>query len=194
MADADSRQILLPPAEATAVAETLGISEQLAQISFFRVLLRHPRLAKAVREVFASVNQGALDQRLLQLVVLRVAWTTGSVSQWSLHWQIAKGAGLTKEERFAVRDWRSYPGFGNPERAVLAATDETLADGAVSRETWAACEEELTTFEERLELLTAIGTYQTASQLLRTLEIPLEEGIRPWPPDGHGPANWQNPA
>jgi hypothetical protein len=26
------------------------------------------------------------------------------------------------------------------------------------------------------------------SQLLRSLEIPLEDGLRPWPPDGQAPA------
>ncbi|MFP8876864.1 MAG: carboxymuconolactone decarboxylase family protein, partial [Myxococcota bacterium] len=35
-----------------------------------------------------------------------------------------------------------------------------------------------------LELLGAIGTWRFVSQLLRSLEVPLEEGVAPWPPDG----------
>ena len=67
---------------------------------------------------------------------------------------------------------------------MLAATDETLEAGAVSAETWAQCARLLPGIEEQLELLGAIGTWRFVSQLLRSLEVPLEEGVAPWPPDG----------
>ena len=70
------------------------------------------------------------------------------------------------------------------ERAVLAATDEMLAGGTISPETWAACEKYVGAREELLELVAAIGTWRMISSLLRSLEIPLEEGVEPWPPDG----------
>jgi alkylhydroperoxidase family enzyme len=87
-----------------------------------------------------------------------------------------------------VRDWRAHPGFGAPERAVLAATDETLERGAISPETWRACESALGSAENLLELVTAIGNWRLFSQLLRSLEIPLEDGVASWPPDGRSPA------
>lgn len=39
-----------------------------------------------------------------------------------------------------------------------------------------------------LELVTAIGTWRMVSGILRTLEVPLEDGVGSWPPDGLGPA------
>ena len=67
---------------------------------------------------------------------------------------------------------------------MLAATDETLAAGTISPETWAACETHMVGPESLLELAAAIGTRRLISSLLRSLEIPLEEGMDPWPPDG----------
>ena len=37
---------------------------------------------------------------------------------------------------------------------------------------------------ELLELVVAIGNWRLFSSLLRSLEVPLEEGVAPWPPDG----------
>ena len=70
---------------------------------------------------------------------------------------------------------------------MLAATDETLATGTISPETWAACEANIAGREELLELVAAIGTWRMISSLLRSLEIPLEDGVEPWPPDGQQP-------
>jgi alkylhydroperoxidase family enzyme len=87
-----------------------------------------------------------------------------------------------------VRDWRGYDGFGPAERAVLAATDDVLRDGAVSAESWAACERELrgdTTV--LIELVTAIGAWRMVASILRSLQVPLEEGVSSWPPDGRSP-------
>jgi hypothetical protein len=73
------------------------------------------------------------------------------------------------------------------DRAVLAATDETLERGAISADTWAQCAAALPSVEEQLELVSAIGAWRLISQVLRSLEVPLEEGVSPWPPDGASP-------
>lgn len=38
-----------------------------------------------------------------------------------------------------------------------------------------------------VELVVAIGNWRLFSSLLRTLGVPLEDGIAPWPPDGASP-------
>jgi hypothetical protein len=38
-----------------------------------------------------------------------------------------------------------------------------------------------------IELVVAIGNWRLFSSLLRSLEIPLEDGVAPWPPDGKPP-------
>ena len=73
------------------------------------------------------------------------------------------------------------------DSAILAATDETLDGGMISDATWAACAAHLKTAEERIELVVAIGNWTLFSQLLRSLKIPLEDGVVAWPPDGKKP-------
>ena len=79
-------------------------------------------------------------------------------------------------------------GFGPTERAVLAATDDVVRDGAVSAESWAACERELGGDRTVLiELVTAIGAWRMVASILRSLNVPLEDGVASWPPDGRSP-------
>ncbi len=160
----------------------------MAELSIFRVLLHHPPLAKAVFTMLSTLLfNSKLDLRLRELVIMRIGWVTGSVYEWTQHWRVAKTLGVDEADLLAVREWRSADRFGDAERAVLAATDETLASGTISTETWKACEAHVGGREGLLELVAAIGTWRMISSLLRSLEVPLEEGVEPWPPDGKDP-------
>jgi alkylhydroperoxidase family enzyme len=174
--------------EAKAAAETIGLPAQMAELSVFRVLLRHPELTKAVFGLLSQLLfRGKLDARLRELVILRIGWATKSEYEWTQHWRVAKQLGVSDADMLAVRDWRGFAGFGAAERAVLAATDETLESGAISPEIWRACEAALGSAENLLELVAAIGNWRLFSSLLRSLEIPLEDGVASWPPDGRKP-------
>ena len=118
---------------------------------------------------------------------MRIGWATGSVYEWTQHWRIALELGVPDEDLLAVREWRTHQGWSAADRAVLAATDETLEAGAISAETWALCTAVLPSVEEQIELVSAIGTWRMISQVLRSLEVPLEDGVAPWPPDGAAP-------
>jgi hypothetical protein len=39
-----------------------------------------------------------------------------------------------------------------------------------------------------IELVTAIGAWQMIASILHSLEVPLEEGVSSWPPDGRRPS------
>ena len=68
---------------------------------------------------------------------------------------------------------------------MLAATDEVVRDGAVGAQTWAACERELGADSAVLvELVTAIGAWRMIASILHSLEVPLEDSVSSWPPDG----------
>lgn len=180
---------LLSEADAQQAARDANIAEAIASLNIFRILLRHPKLAKQVNDLLMTLLlRGELDARLRELVIMRIGWSTGSVYEWTQHWRIALGLGVTEDDLLALRDWRAHTHWSDTDRAILSATDETLEHGAVSPETWAACEAALPSTEERLELLAAIGAWRMISQILRTLDVPLEAGINPWPPDGAAPA------
>ena len=185
---AEPRIPLLSEEEAKQAATEAGVVDAVASLNIFRILLRHPKLAKQVNDLLMTLLfRGQLDARLRELVIMRIGWSTGSVYEWTQHWRIALGLGVTEEELLAVRDWHTHAAWSAADRAVLTATDETLEHGAVSAATWAECEAALPDVEERLELLGAIGAWRMISQVLRSLEVALEEGVAPWPPDGAAP-------
>jgi alkylhydroperoxidase family enzyme len=185
---AEARIPRLSVEEAKLAAEKIGLPAQMAELSVFRVLLRHPELAKAVFGLLAQLLfRGVLDARLRELVILRIGWATKSEYEWTQHFRVAAQLGVSEADILDVRDWRGSGRFGAAERAVLAATDETLEQGAISPETWRACQAALGSHEHLLELVAAIGNWRLFSTLLRSLEIPLEDGVVAWPPDGRKP-------
>jgi len=171
--------------EAAAAADDVQIPAQLAELNIFRTLLRRPRTAKAINDLLLSMLfGGALDDRLRELVIMRLGWATGSDYEWTQHWLIAQDVfGCSADELLAVRDWETADIFGDADQAVLRATDETLATGAASEETIALCRELLDSDDAVLELVTAISAWRAISQIARSLDIPLEDGVESWPPD-----------
>ena len=180
---------MLAADDATTTAAAAGVPEIAAGLSVFRVWLQHPALARRISDLLMGLLwEGRLDPRLRELVIMRLGWATASDYEWTQHWRIAVGLGIDPDDLLAVRDWRAADRLGAAERAVLAATDETLAGEPVSDETWAACLEHVSDDPQvLLELVTAIGLWQMVSGILRTLRVPLEDGIDSWPPDGKGP-------
>jgi alkylhydroperoxidase family enzyme len=175
--------------DAKAAAVEAGVPELAAELSVFRIWLRHPKLARWMSDLLMGVLwEGRLDARLRELVIMRLGWATASEYEWTQHWRIALGVGVSEADVLGVRDWRSYDGFGPAERAVLAATDETLADGMVSAATWQECVDHVSSDEQvLLELTAAIGLWRMVAGILRSVEVPLEEGVAAWPPDGRKP-------
>ena len=59
---------------------------------------------------------------------------------------------------------------------------------AGSNETWAKCEKQIEGGPGALiEMVVAIGNWRLFSSMLRSLEVPLEDDVAPWPPDGKSP-------
>ena len=124
---------LLPVDEAKAAADEAGVPDYMAELSIFQALLNHPRLAGGVQR---SAGHHAVarrpGRRLRELVIMRIGWLTGCDYEWTQHWRVASRLGVSAEDLVGVRDWPGYDGFGPAERAVLAATDDIVRDGAVS--------------------------------------------------------------
>lgn len=188
---AEARVPLLSKEAAAKAAEQIGVLPQMAELNVFRALLQQPPVAKAVQDLLISLLfRGSLDARLRELVIMRLGWQTGSVYEWTQHWKVAVELGVSEDDLLAVRDWKHSDRFSDADRAVLTATDETLEAGAISQTTWAALEKEIGDTSDPtvlIELVAAIGTWRMISSVLRSLEIPLEDGVALWPPDGKVP-------
>jgi alkylhydroperoxidase family enzyme len=185
----DPRVPRLPVNEAKAAADEAGVPDYMAELAIFQVLLNHPKLACALNDLLATMLwRGMLDARLRELIIMRIGWLTASDYEWTQHWRVAQGLGVSAEDLLGVRDWQVYQGFGPAERAVLAATDDVVRDGAVSAESWVACQREFGPDPAVLvELVTAIGAWRMVASILHSLQVPLEDGVTSWPPDGQRP-------
>lgn len=176
----------LDPAEAVVRGSTLGVPGALARLNVFRLLLRRPRLAKGVVDVlYALLGSDALDARRRELVILRVAWVTGSEYEWAQHWRIATDLGIASADLLAVREWRSAP-FDDLDRAVLAVVDEAVAGRAPLPADLARLRDGLGD-DATIDLVAAIGAWSMVSLLLRAFEVQLEPELSSWPPDGTVP-------
>jgi alkylhydroperoxidase family enzyme len=71
------------------------------------------------------------------------------------------------DDLIGVRNWSNHKGFDTKERAVLAAADEIVRDGAISAGAWASCKRELGVDPAVLiELVIVIGTWQMIASTL----------------------------
>ena len=187
MSDENRARIpFLDVGEAKRLGREYGVPSSMAHLNVFRVMLHHPELAAATGNLLATLLYKAnkLDLRLRELIIMRVAWRTGSVYEWTQHWRVAERLEIDADSMLAVRDGRAADCLGDTDRAVLAATDETLDAGRISDATWTECCTYLETEAERIELVLAISNWRLFSEMFRSLQIPLEEGVDHWPPDG----------
>lgn len=192
---AEPRVPMLDLADARDAARRHGLPEAFAELSVFRILLRHPTLAQRLGELLQTLlfSGNALDPRLRELIILRIGWRTGAVYEWAQHWRVARGLDIPEADLLAVRRWQESAALSDADRAVLQATDDTLEAGAISDAAWEACCRHLGSDRERIELVIALGNWTMFSQLLRSLQVPLEDGVAAWPPDGEMPVHRARP-
>jgi alkylhydroperoxidase family enzyme len=176
--------------EAKAAADEAGVPDYMAELAIFQVLLNHPALAGRLNDLLALMLwHGKLDSRLRELAIMRIGWLTASDYEWTQHWRVAQGLGVSADDLLGVREWQSHAEFGSAERAVLAATDDVVRKGAVSAESWAACKQEFGADQAVLvELVSVISAWRMIASILESLEIPLEDDVVSWPPDGQPPS------
>tara|TARA_B100000676_G_scaffold261025_1_gene271134 strand:- start:20898 stop:21485 length:588 start_codon:yes stop_codon:yes gene_type:complete len=185
--DSNSPRIpLLSVEEATRIGKEHGVPSSMAHLNVFRVMSHHPDLASAVSNLLATLlyKGNKLDERLRELIIMRIAWRTGSVYEWTQHWRVAERLEVDGASVMAVRDWQKATCLTTADKAVLAATDETIDEGRISDPTWIACCKHLASEAERIELVLAISNWRLFSEMFQSLRIPLEEGVDHWPPDG----------
>ncbi|MGE0417957.1 MAG: carboxymuconolactone decarboxylase family protein [Acetobacteraceae bacterium] len=171
--------------EAMRIAGETGLAERFARGGAFRTLAHNPAVLQAVYgQLTALLLRNTFDTRLRELMIMRIGWVTGSAYEWTQHWRVATEAGIPPDDILAVRDWQNSDRLTPADRAILAATDESLAGRTISDANWAEVTKYVTKPSEQVEFVVALGNWTLFSILLRNLKVPLEDGITPWPPDG----------
>jgi alkylhydroperoxidase family enzyme len=113
----DARVPRLPVDEAKAAADEASVPNYMAELVIFQVLLNHPSLARAGNDLLATMLwRGSLGSPLRELVIMRTGWLTASDYEWTQHWHVAQGLGVSADDLLGERDWQTYDGFGPAER------------------------------------------------------------------------------
>lgn len=153
-----------------------------APLNIFSTLARHPRLLKRFN-VFAGffLTRGLLPARARELVILRVAWNTGSVYEFGQHTLIGRQPGLTDDEIARIAGPADGAGWDASDRLLVAATDELCEADTVSEPTWDRLAEEWSE-PQLIELVMLIGSYRMVAGFLNSVGVKLDEGVPGWPP------------
>lgn len=113
---------------------------------------------------------GTLPRRDTELVILRVAHVRDCAYEQAHHEGLGRRVGLSEEEVARVAEGSAAPGWTERQRVLLVATEELLADRALSNGSWAAVRSHL---DERgaIELLLLVGHYDMLATTLNTLRV-----------------------
>jgi alkylhydroperoxidase family enzyme len=167
------------------LGDAMGMPARRTTSEAFRTVANNPGVARvAFGQLMQLLENNKLDIRLRELMIMRIGWVTGSAYEWTNHWRVATTAGIPPEDILAVRDWRSSNRLGPADRAILAATDESLAGKSISDAVWAEIAKHVTDPAQQVEFIIAMGNWLMFSMLFRNLHIPLGDGVAVWPPDG----------
>ncbi|WP_280399858.1 carboxymuconolactone decarboxylase family protein [Nocardia carnea] len=134
------------------------------------ILGHHPELGGAwLAYNGLLLERGALDPRLRELAILRVAWRTRSAYEWDQHSRMARELGITVGtiEDLACGETAHWP---TADRLVVTAADELLDRYRVCDTTWAELTAQLDT-RQLLELLFVIGSYLCLALVFNSVDL-----------------------
>jgi 4-carboxymuconolactone decarboxylase len=137
-------------------------------------MMNHPSLAGSFLSYNAVLlNDSVLADRVRELMILRVAWRTGSTYEWLQHARIADRYTITAAEIDAVTIGATAPEWTTREADVLAATDQLMDRYCIDDETWERLSQH---FDERqlVELVFVVGTYMCLAMAFNSFGVELD--------------------
>lgn len=149
-------------------------------VGMLRVLANHSRIMEPFVRWSTAVAHGALGRRHHELAALRAIWLLRSEFEYGHHVAYARGAGLTDDEIEGIRVGPTWPHWNELDRALVSAADELIDSCAISDETWAVFERELT-MDQRIEVPITVGQYTMLCFVAESLGVRLEEGYETLP-------------
>jgi 4-carboxymuconolactone decarboxylase len=140
-------------------------------------MLHHPGLAGP----FLAYNSVLLrtptiEARLRELMILRVAWRTGSNYEWLQHVRLGRRYGVTADEVVAITAGASAGDWTALEADLLAATDQLLDSYRIDDATWGRLAQQL---DERqlVEVVFVVGTYTCLAMAFRSFGLQLDADL-----------------
>lgn len=159
-----------------------SLSHDGQPLSIFRTIAHHPDLLKRYIAFGAVLlNDGLLEPRDRELVILRVAWNTQSEYEFGQHTRFALAAGVTGPEIDAVAAGPAMAArWSQADVLLIAAADELCTIDSLRSETFSRLAERFGD-AELVELVMLVGYYRLTAGVLNALAVEREPGVPGWP-------------
>jgi len=163
--------------EAKQALAAIGRPGGMPALNIFRTLAAHPKLTKHWM-VFANhvLGKNTLPPREREILILRIGWLCRAEYEWAQHVVIGKREGLSDDEITRIGIGADAPGWSEPDRALLRATDELWNDAMISDGTWRELSRFLNT-EQLMDVVFTVGQYNLVSMALNSFGVQLDEGL-----------------
>lgn len=126
-------------------------------------------------------HDSKFDTRLRELAILTVGYVTRSPYEWAQHCKLALDFGATENDldRLIAELEGRDTDFGAIEKAIIHGAAEMTRDTRMSDANWNTLAAEFDT-ELMVELVQAVAFYCGLVRFLNTIEVDLEDDIKPW--------------
>jgi 4-carboxymuconolactone decarboxylase len=149
--------------------------------NIFRTLANHPKLFKRSMVLATGLlMKGNLSPRVREIVILRVAWRTGSVYEWGQHVRIGLDSGLDRHEIDALASQVTDSTWSEEDRLAITVTDELMATVDLTDTTWAAAVAQWGE-QDLMELIFLAGNYRMLAGFLNAARVELDDGLEGFP-------------
>lgn len=147
-----------------------------------RTLAHSPATLKAWLPYAEHIlRDNRLPERDRELAILRVAWNTRSAYEWGLHVRLARSIGFSDADITAVVAGPEAAHFTALESALVRGVDEIMRDWEVGAATWKVLAEGYGP-DQQIDYLFVVCQFVLVAVTLKSLRIPVEEGVEPLPP------------
>ena len=146
------------------------------------ILLRHPALAKAFLTFNNHVATASnVSNRVRELLILRVSWLLRSEYEFVQHIVLGHRAGLSEADIERVQLGPDAAGWNPVDADVVRAADELCAEARIGDTTWKRLAAHFTP-TELMDIVFAVGCYETLAMAFKTFGAQLESGVEPLDP------------
>jgi 4-carboxymuconolactone decarboxylase len=156
----------------------IGTRKQLS--GPFGVWLRNPAIADAAdRLVKALRENGKLEKRLYELIVLTVVRHWSARYAWAAHEAPAGAAGLSPETIEALRHQRKPDLKKEDERLLYEAVTELLERKPLSQATYDRMLKQFG-LDLTIDIVSIAGLYSMVATVLNAFDVPPSNGVNPF--------------
>ncbi|WP_051792143.1 carboxymuconolactone decarboxylase family protein [Amycolatopsis jejuensis] len=172
----------LPPDARTPEQDALLLkaTKTPREVNIYSTFVRNPHVYERwLGLAHGLLFDGALPDRVRELLILRTAIRCGCEYEWAQHRKIAARAGVEEREIAAVAEFAEAE-WPPAEAVVLRAADELHDTATVSDGTW----DELTAHypaETVMEIVAVAGTYRLTAMMLNAFGVALDPGLVGFP-------------